>query len=152
MFTKKLIRFRVLLIILFTGLLVLFPSLLSGHLKTAADAQSTRLSAYVGVWKGEGVQNNGSKWSILMALAPGNSNSIVGTIAYPSLACGGELTLRRVNTKSIEMSENLTYVGTCVGGGTVSLQPTSSNGLQYKWSNSNGKMNATGSVQKISAN
>ncbi|MGL4502180.1 MAG: hypothetical protein ACRCU2_24155, partial [Planktothrix sp.] len=66
MFTKKLIRFRVLLIILFTGFLVLFPSLFSGHLKTAADAQSTKLpAAYVGVWEGEGIQNNSNKWSIL---------------------------------------------------------------------------------------
>jgi len=153
MFTKKLIRFRVLLIILFTGLLVLFPCLFSEYLKTAADAQSTRLpAAYVGVWEGEGVQNNSNRWSILMALTPGEGNSIVGTMAYPSLACGGELTLRRINTQSIELSENLTYIGHCINRGTVVLQPISSNRLQYKWFHSDGKLDGTGSVQKVSVN
>lgn len=79
----------------------------------------------MGVWKGEGAQNNGNRWSILLTLTPGESNSIVGTMVCPSLACGGELTLRRVNTQFIELTENLTYVGTCINRGTVILQPTS---------------------------
>lgn len=150
MFTKKLIRFRILLIVLFTGCLVLFPSLLSGYFKPAVYAQSTKLpSAYVGVWEGKGVQAS-QEWSILMALTPGGANTIVGTMAYPSLACGGELTLHRINTQSIELSENLTYVGTCVKGGTVVLQPDSGEKLQYKWFYPNGKLAATGSVQKVS--
>ncbi|OYE01148.1 hypothetical protein [Nostoc sp. 'Peltigera membranacea cyanobiont' 232] len=150
MLTKKLTRFRSLLIVLFTGCLVLFPSLLSGYFKPTVYAQSTTLpAAYVGVWEGKGAQSN-EEWSILMALTPGNTNAIVGTMAYPSLRCGGELTLRRINTQSIELSEKLTYVGNCVKDGTVVLQPDSGEKLQYKWFYSNGKLAATGSVQKVS--
>lgn len=149
MFTKRLIRFRILLIVLFTACLVLFPSLISGYFKPIAYAQSTTLpAAYVGVWEGRGAQT-GLQWSILMALTPGEDNSIVGTIAYPSLTCGGELTLHRINTQSIELSEHLTYVGTCINNGTVILQPDSSERLQFKWLDSNGKLAGTGSVQKV---
>ncbi len=150
MFIKKLIRFRILLIVSFIGCLVLFPSLLSEYFETRANAQSTKLpTAYVGVWKGEGVQNSSTKWSILMALTPGDGNSVVGTMAYPSLACGGELNLRGVSTKSIELAENLTHIGRCINRGTVFLQPISSERLQYKWLSSDGKQDATGSVQKV---
>lgn len=150
MLIKKFFRFRSLLIVLFTGCLILFPSLLSGYFKPAVYAQSTKLpAAYVGVWEGRGAQTD-LQWSILMALTPGENNSIVGTMAYPSLACGGELTLRRINTQSIELSEHLTYVGTCINNGTVILQPDSSERLQFKWLDSTGKLSATGSVQKVS--
>lgn len=150
MFTKRLIRFRILLIVLFTGCLVLFPSLLSRYFKPTVYAQSTTLpAAYVGVWEGKGAQSS-SEWSILMALTPGDTNAIVGTMAYPSLACGGKLTLHRVNAQSIELSENLTFVGTCVNNGTVVLQPDSRETLQYKWFYSNGKLAGTGSVHKVS--
>jgi hypothetical protein len=71
-------------------------------------------------------------------------------MAYPSLACGGEVTLKRVSTQSIELFENLTYVGTCVNGGTVVLQPDSSGTLKYQWFYSDGRQGATGSLQKIS--
>ncbi|MEH1796494.1 MULTISPECIES: hypothetical protein [unclassified Nostoc] len=150
MFTKKLTRFRSLVIVLFTGCLVFFPSLLSGYFKPTVYAQSIKLpAAYVGVWEGRGAQSN-QEWSILMALTPGNTKAIVGTMAYPSLGCGGELTLRHINTQSIELSEKLTFVGNCVKDGTVVLQPDSGETLQYKWFYSNGKLAATGSVHKVS--
>jgi hypothetical protein len=151
-FTKKLIRFRNLLIILFTGCLVLFSPLFSAYFKADATTLSTKLpAAYVGVWEGNGVQDdNGSQWSILVALTPGRVNSVIGTMAYPSLSCGGELTLRRVNTQSIKLFENLTYLGdNCIGGGTVALELLSNSQLKFKWFYPNGKPGATGSVQKV---
>jgi hypothetical protein len=115
------------------------------------SSQSTSLPAsYAGVWKGTGSQP-GSSWSILIALTPGPANSIVGTMAYPSLACGGELTLKSVNSQSIELFENLTYVGTCVRDGTVVLQPDSGGKLKYQWFYPDGRQAATGSLQKISS-
>jgi hypothetical protein len=155
MFTKKLIRFRNLLIILFTGCLVLFsPLFFGGYFKAGATTSSTKLpAAYVGVWKGSGVQDNGSKWSILIALTPGGENSVIGTMAYPSLSCGGELTLRRVNTQSIKLFENLTYLGNnCISRGTVALEVLPDERLKYEWFYPNGKLGGTGSVQKISGN
>ncbi len=108
------------------------------------------VTTYVGIWKGEGLQDNGSRWSILITLIRGKGDSVIGTMEYPSLTCGGQLTLRRVNTQSIELAENLTYgKGRCVNRGTVTLQPISSNRLQYKWYYSDGKLGATGTVQKV---
>lgn len=151
---KKFVRFRILLIVLFTGLLVLLPSLLSGYLKTEVSAQSSRLPAtYVGVWEGKGVQDTGSQWSILIALTPGGVDSVIGTMAYPSLSCGGELTLRQITTHSIELFEDLTYLGNnCLSRGTVVLESISSERLKYKWFYPNGKPGGTGSVHKVSFN
>jgi hypothetical protein len=151
MFIKKLIRFCILFITLFTVCLILFPSLVSGYFNTTANAQSTSLPAeYIGVWEGRGAQT-GSEWSILIALTSGEVNTIIGTVAYPSLACGGQLALRSVSNESVELSETLTYVGTCVNNGIVSLRPTSNGRLQYQWFYSNGSLAATGSLQRISS-
>ncbi|WP_201324859.1 hypothetical protein [Pseudanabaena sp. lw0831] len=152
MLPNKLIRLRILTISLATGFLVLFAPLLSDNLKSEVNAQSINLpSVYVGVWEGRGSQNNGSGWSILMALTSGEPNSIVGTFAYPSLSCGGKLTLRRVSPQFIELSENLDYgKKNCVNYGTVTLEKTSGESLQYKWFHSNGKLDGTGSIKKIS--
>lgn len=70
---------------------------------------------YTGVWKGFGFQNNGSKWNMLFSLTRANSNSIVGTSSYPSLRCGGELTLKSVNSDSVDILEKITY-GNCLDG------------------------------------
>ncbi len=59
-------------------------------------------STYVGVWKGLGIQNNDGEWTMLISLSNANTNSIVGTSSYPSLQCGGELTLLRVNVNSVD--------------------------------------------------
>ncbi len=151
MFIIKYLPFRIGFIALFAACLVLFPHLLLEQPNITANAQSTRLpTAYVGVWQGNGVQSNRSEWSILIALTPGTVDSVVGTIAYPSLACGGELTLRSINNQSIELFENLTYVGNCINRGTVTLQAVSDRRLQYKWFSPNGRQDATGVVQKIS--
>jgi hypothetical protein len=120
--------------------------------KKVSQRQSTKVSTqYIGTWKGDGVQDNGSKWSILITITPGEVNSVIGTIAYPSLSCGGELTLRRVGDRSIALFENLTYLGNnCISGGTVVLKPTSnSDRLEYNWLYPNGKLGGKGSLEKI---
>ncbi len=86
-----------------------------------------------------------------MALTPGEVNSVVGTTAYPSLACGGKLTFRRVSNQSIDLLENITY-GRCVDQVKVILQSTSKEKLQYKAYSPRGDKFADGSIQKISAN
>jgi hypothetical protein len=105
---------------------------------------------YVGNWKGSGVQAGGG-WSILINLNPGEKGSVVGTIDYPSIPCSGKLTLRGISEQFIELSENLTKVGTCVDNGIVSLQlnPDDRDRLQYKWYYSNGNLAATGSLQRV---
>jgi len=138
--------------------LVITPALLSisaNQLETVATAQTTNSlpSQYVGVWRGGGVQKNGSQWSILITLIAGEVNSIVGTIAYPSLSCGGELSLRKVNQDSIELFEDLTYgVNNCINNGTTTLQRTSAKKLNYSWHKQSSTQDANGSVQKVSSN
>lgn len=143
---------RIIFIVLPTGFSVILPQLLSETSKTVVNAQATNVSnQYVGTWKGDGVQDNGSKWSILIAITPGKVNSVVGTIAYPSLSCGGELTLRRVSDRSIALFENLTYLGNnCISRGTVVLKPTFSNDrLEFNWFYPDGKIGGNGSIERI---
>ncbi len=143
---------RIIFIALLTGSSVILPQLLSETSKTVVNAQSIKVSnQYVGTWKGDGVQDNGGKWSILIAITPGEVNSVVGTIAYPSLSCGSELTLRRVGDRSIALFENLTYLGNnCISRGTVVLKPTSSSDrLEYNWFYPDGKLGGKGSIEKI---
>lgn len=110
---------------------------------TPSTGELTRISSpgkalyfsYPGVWSGEGVQDfPPSSWSILIGLHNGSIGSYVGTIAYPSLRCGGTLTLMSVNEQSIQLLEDLTY-GTsgCVNGGTVKLVIKGANLLGYEW-------------------
>ncbi|MBD2447827.1 hypothetical protein H6G76_11690 [Nostoc sp. FACHB-152] len=108
-------------------------------------------SQYRGVWRGYGVQiNPSSEWSVLIAITGGEVDSVVGTIAYPSLRCGGELSLRRVsNNNSIELSESITY-GNCINNGTINLKTSSARGLEYVWQKD--FTQATARLQKISSN
>ena len=113
--------------------------------------ESSISSAYIGVWDGQGFQSNGTDWSILISIVPGRIDSVVGTVAYPSLGCGGELSLLASSNNSIELLENLTYGnGQCIDRGTVSLRPLSSTRLSYAWADSSGSQDAEGEVRRIS--
>ncbi len=68
------------------------PWTTTGTLTRISSDDTAVPTEYIGVWKGYGVQQNpSSQWSILIALTNGSHGSIVGTSAYPSLRCGGEL-------------------------------------------------------------
>jgi hypothetical protein len=130
-----------------TTFLFVFPQ----PFKTKVNAQSANLSAsYIGVWEGTGSQSS-SSWTISITLTPGTVNSVVGTIAYPSLSCGGTLTLHRIKTQSIELDERFTYGSRQCTPGRVVLQRSSDeqNQLEYKWLFPDGREGATGSVRKI---
>jgi hypothetical protein len=141
-------QFQNLIVVLFSLCLVLIPAILS------ANAQDQKIDpAYVGVWSGNGNQVNGTSWSILLSVVPGSTGSVVGTISYPSLTCGGELRLKRVTDNSIELSEKLTYgAGRCIDRGTNVLTLTSTQKVAYSWFTEQGKQEATGTLNKISSN
>jgi hypothetical protein len=130
-----------------TTFLFVFPQ----PFKTKVNAQSANLSAsYIGVWEGTGSQSS-SSWTISITLTPGTVNSVVGTIAYPSLSCGGTLTLHRIKTQSIELDERFTYGSNRCVPGRVILQSSSDekNQLEYSWLFPDGRKGAAGSVRKI---
>ncbi|MCS6794130.1 MAG: hypothetical protein N3E45_01445 [Oscillatoriaceae bacterium SKW80] len=106
---------------------------------------------FVGIWKGEGNQTGLSDgWSISIALKPGKIGETIGTIAYPSLGCGGELTLHSVNTNSIELNEVITYGKECAQSGIVTLKQIANQTVEYKWSSPNYPgITASGVVTKI---
>jgi hypothetical protein len=111
------------------------------------------ISSYVGVWSGNGNQKNGTEWSILLSIVPGSVDSVVGTIAYPSLGCGGELTLQQSKNGSIALLENLTYgMDRCINRGTAILKITSSRKLGFTWFNPKGEQEAIGTLRRISSN
>ncbi|MEH2193024.1 MAG: hypothetical protein V7K98_10310 [Nostoc sp.] len=147
---------RIIVIIIFTICFIVTPTLLTGsenRLESVATAQTTNIlpSGYVGVWRGSAIQNNNTQWSILMTLIAENVDTIVGTTAYPSLQCGGELTLNRVNNNAIELLEDITY-GNCIDYGIITLKRVSTKKLEFAWRSKKDPSIAAGEVQKISSN
>ncbi|MEH2110464.1 hypothetical protein [Nostoc sp.] len=148
--------FQIIPLVILTICLIVAPTLLSiptNKSQTVAIAQTTSSvpSGYVGVWRGNGIQSNNNQWSILITLISGEVDSIIGTIAYPSLNCGGELSLQSVNKSSIEISEDITY-GNCIDNGIITLQKASAKKLTFAWRKNSNPETATGSVLKISSN
>jgi hypothetical protein len=130
----------------------MFPAILSKQADMVAIAQENRVpSVYLGDWSGKANQNNNTAWPISLSIVPGTLGSVVGKIDYPSLNCGGELTLKRVTRNSIELFENLTYgAGTCVDRGTNILKLSSSRKLDFNWLNPRGELEALGMLRKVS--
>lgn len=130
----------------------MLPAILSKQSDMVATAQEHRIpSIYLGDWSGKANQNNNTSWPISLSIVPGTLGSVVGKIDYPSLNCGGELTLKRVTRNSIELAENLTYgAGTCVDRGTNILKLSSSRKLDFNWLNPRGELEATGILRKVS--
>lgn len=103
-------------------------------------------AVFEGAWKGTGSQsdNPGVEWTIALTLADGAVGEVIGTITYPSLACGGDLILRRAGSGSVEMQERITF-GNCLDGGTVSIwQDRRIAGLRYAWREQSGPLTASG--------
>jgi len=132
-------------------IVLLAATSLGAHYEAASAGAATSLPAgYIGVWKGDGVQiNPTSQWSILFGITNGTIGSIIGTAAYPSLRCGGELTLLNVSADSIELLEDITY-GNCIDDGIVTLKLLPNNTVDYAWRSSIHPTTATGAMTKIS--
>ncbi|NET25672.1 hypothetical protein [Okeania sp. SIO1I7] len=148
---------RYLITLLITISLVFLLEIFFNNTPKSVNAQEYENfpSSYVGIWEGSGVQNTGSEWSIFLALIPGPIDSIVGTIAYPSLRCGGELTLQKFTEEKIELFENITYgKSSCVNQGYITLEFVSRRKLNYYYKNQTGDENytASGIVRKVSSN
>lgn len=110
-------------------------------------------SEYIGSWKGDGTQEDPpGAWTIMMTLAAGDEALVVGTIAYPSLGCGGELTLIDVTSESIELLERITYgADVCIDRGTVTLRLESADALNYAWQKEGTATTGSGSLVRISS-
>jgi len=107
------------------------------------------LTGKIGIWEGEG-QQHGISWTIKIDLK--NDEQL---IEYPSLNCGGNLTLLQETDAQLLFKETLTFgFSRCVNNGFVELTDKSSNELVYRyyWPGSGdemGELGAIGSVTKV---
>ena len=102
--------------------------------------------SYISLWEGNGTQSDeADSWSVSIALVGGPIGSVVGTSSYPSLGCGGSLTLTAVSTESVEVREELTYgldLCTDIGTFVFSLEPDGT--LRFEWRSEDASYVATG--------
>jgi hypothetical protein len=105
-------------------------------------------SAFEGSWKGRGSQSDqpGGGWTIALTLADGRHDSVVGTITYPSLTCGGDLILRNADGGRVELLERITF-GDCVDAGVITLTPAGA-GLDYAWRSQTDGLTARGTLMR----
>jgi hypothetical protein len=90
-------------------------------------------ATFLGTWEGRGSQTDQEgDWTIRANLVGGQPGAIIGTIAYPSLDCTGDLTLRLATPSSLEVVERIT-AGRCVDGGTITLTPAGDGRLRFDW-------------------
>lgn len=105
------------------------------------------LAGKVGVWGGEG-QQTGVSWTISIDIS---SNEQL--IEYPSLNCGGYLTLLEETETQLFFKETITFGTNCVDQGFVELTDKSSNELtfHYYWpgvGEETGKLGAVGTLTR----
>ncbi len=106
------------------------------HLQNTLDQLSNQteppigdgLAGKVGIWEGEG-QQPGISWTIRVDLKVDEQ-----LIEYPSLNCGGTLTLMQESDAQLLFRESITFGrGVCCDQGIVELTDQSANGLVYRW-------------------
>ncbi|MDX2122000.1 MAG: hypothetical protein SF070_13220 [Gemmatimonadota bacterium] len=88
---------------------------------TTARAALTRVddggpdvpAGFGGAWEGSAYQYDlAASWSALLAVAHATTGTTVGLTAYPSLQCGGEITLGTATAGKVELMERIAY-GPC---------------------------------------
>ncbi|MEJ2612980.1 MAG: hypothetical protein P8179_23705 [Candidatus Thiodiazotropha sp.] len=105
------------------------------HLQNTLDQLSNQseppigggLAGKLGVWEGEG-QQPGISWTIRIDLKLDEQ-----LIEYPSLSCGGTLTLLEESDAQLTFRETITFGEGCCDQGIVELTDQSANELVYRW-------------------
>jgi len=106
-----------------------------GVLPAGGKPLSNRTPAsYAGVWQGTIVGPGiPQPRAVLITLTGGETGGVVGTIAYPALACGGELWLIRVAADSVQLGEHITYgEERCTTHGIVTARVAADGGLDIR--------------------
>jgi hypothetical protein len=83
-------------------------------------------ASFAGVWQGEMAYPQAQpagRQMVMVALSGGAVGAVVGSVAYPSLACGGELWLMGVAGDSVQLGEHITYgENACASHGVVTAR------------------------------
>src|ERR1700744_4335203 len=113
-------------------------ALLSVAAMVWSDGAAVAADPLVGVWEGRGTQSPpgyAPDWSIVMTINPKD-----GSIAPPSLNCGGTLTQLSRDDNSAQFREAITYgKDRCIDGGTITVKLAAGR-LSWSW---NGTVNGT---------
>ncbi|MSP27248.1 MAG: hypothetical protein EXR80_02050 [Methylococcales bacterium] len=114
-------------------------------LSCLADAEKNQtLNQFTGEWEGAGKQVDGSHWSIRV-----NIRSNLYVIDYPSLTCGGVLTLIKTTDTSLVFKETLTYgIARCINHGEVVLNKIAEHKAGYHWFDKQNKIEAVGELTR----
>jgi hypothetical protein len=91
------------------------------------------------VWAGDGVQADGQRWSVEIALGVDDAR-----ISYPSIPCSGTLEVLAATATTITLRETIT-VGrwACITGGTVGLRVEAGGSLMFDWHDKASGLTAT---------
>lgn len=109
-----------------------------GALPAAPVSQGDRTPpGFGGVWQGQVSRPRPPKapeaQMVMVTLSGGEVGAVVGTLAYPSLSCGGELWLIGVSAGSVQLGEHITYgEERCSGHGIVIVGVGKDGALQFQ--------------------
>lgn len=114
-------------------------------LSCLADAgKNQTINHFTGEWEGAGKQDNGTQWSIRVNIHPD-----FYVIDYPSLTCGGVLTLLKTTDTSLVFKETLTYgIAQCINHGEVVLNKVAEHKAGYHWFSQQNKIEAVGDLTR----
>lgn len=91
------------------------------------------------VWAGDGVQDDGQRWSVEVTLG-----TEAATILYASIPCAGRLDLLKTAGDTVTLRETITTGRwACITGGTVALRVEAGGSLLFDWSDPASGLKAT---------
>lgn len=91
------------------------------------------------VWAGDGVQDDGQRWSVEIALGAEGA-----AIRYASIPCAGRLDLLKTGDDSAALRETITSGRwACITGGTVVLRVEAGGSMIFDWSDPASDLKAT---------
>ncbi len=104
---------------------------------------SSATNSFQGIWEGQGYQYDiEESWTIKLAIVGGQYK-----IDYPSLQCGGVLTLWNATANKMEFREKITY-GPCVDNGDIIITKTGANMANFAWYDRDGSKGADGTLSR----
>lgn len=130
------------------GFVALFLIACSSDDTEEPAVSSSELSSKLGIWEGTGAQP-GFSWTIKITL-----NEAEQLIEYPSLECGGFLTLLEETDTALLFRETITFNTVCADQGFIELVEISADEMKYNYffpnaSNEKGDLGATGNVKRL---
>jgi hypothetical protein len=114
----------------------------------ALAAEAGLVQKVIGAWQGRGYQYDGPRWSIELVVSTDGQVSI----AYPSLKCGGVLTLLEESETGALFREDLRYGKECINRGTVRLIQVKPQHLEFFWYLPSGELQAKGELVQVKKN